>query len=120
VVDHILQIFAEASGLVANMSKTHYYPIRCEGINLDFFNTSQQGGGNFPLHLPWAAFKNQEAYQDRAPASTTKDSQSTSRMEERFLNLPRQRVPSESRPLFYANPFSHSVQAPTMGYQEHR
>jgi hypothetical protein len=31
---HILKIFGEASGLVANLDKTEYYPIRCHDLDL--------------------------------------------------------------------------------------
>jgi hypothetical protein len=55
VVDHILHIFAEASLLVTNMSKTNFYPIRCEGISLDFLAQANREVANFPctyLGLP--------------------------------------------------------------------
>jgi hypothetical protein len=31
---HILQLFGEATGLIANMNKTEIYPIGCQDINL--------------------------------------------------------------------------------------
>jgi hypothetical protein len=34
VSDQVLQIFAQASGLCTNMTKTHYFPTRCEGWTL--------------------------------------------------------------------------------------
>jgi hypothetical protein len=48
VVDHILHIFAEASGLVTNMSKINFYPIRCEGISLVFLAQANREVSNFP------------------------------------------------------------------------
>jgi hypothetical protein len=48
VVDHILHNFAEASGLVTNMSKTNYYPISCEGISLEFLAQANKEIANFP------------------------------------------------------------------------
>jgi hypothetical protein len=38
VSDCILNLFAEASGLITNMSKTHYYHIQCQSINLNFLS----------------------------------------------------------------------------------
>jgi hypothetical protein len=38
VIDFILNMFAQASGLVTNMAKTHYFPIRCAGLDLQFLN----------------------------------------------------------------------------------
>jgi hypothetical protein len=36
VTDCILNIFAEACGLITNMNKTEFFPIRCQSVNLDF------------------------------------------------------------------------------------
>jgi hypothetical protein len=55
VVDHILHIFVESSGLVTNMSKINFYPIRCEGISLVFLAQANREVSNFPytyLGLP--------------------------------------------------------------------
>jgi hypothetical protein len=32
---HILQIFGDASGLITNLDKTNFYPIRCHNLNLE-------------------------------------------------------------------------------------
>jgi hypothetical protein len=45
-----LQIFAAASGLNTNLTKTEYYPIRCEEINLDFLTSTGQTISTFPPH----------------------------------------------------------------------
>jgi hypothetical protein len=50
VADHILNLFAEASGLMTNMAKTFYYPIRCQGLNLDFLNQTNIIIGSFPCN----------------------------------------------------------------------
>jgi hypothetical protein len=55
VVDHILSIFAQASGLVTNMGKTQYFPIRCENVDMDFLSSSERVISTFPclyLGLP--------------------------------------------------------------------
>lgn len=55
ITDCILEIFANASGLVTNMQKTEYYPIRCDGMNMDFLTHNGQSCSNFPctyLGLP--------------------------------------------------------------------
>jgi hypothetical protein len=36
VVADILNIFGEASGRITNSSKCVAYPIRCDGLNLDY------------------------------------------------------------------------------------
>jgi hypothetical protein len=36
----ILKIFAGASGLETNMTKTEFYPIRCDNIDLSFLNSA--------------------------------------------------------------------------------
>lgn len=51
----ILHIFAQASGLVTNMSKTECYPIRCSGTDLSFITAHQLKLASFPctyLRLP--------------------------------------------------------------------
>jgi hypothetical protein len=47
VTDGILKLFAEASGLVTNMSKTHYYPIRCENRSLQFLSKANKAITSF-------------------------------------------------------------------------
>lgn len=44
----ILKIFAEASGLIMNLTKTEVYPIRCTGIDLQEVLGTQQVIANFP------------------------------------------------------------------------
>jgi hypothetical protein len=46
--NHILNIFADASGLATNLSKTEFYPIRCEGTNLEFLSSANYGISTFP------------------------------------------------------------------------
>jgi hypothetical protein len=48
ITNCILQIFATASGLNTNLTKTEYYPIRCEEINLDFLTSVDQTISTFP------------------------------------------------------------------------
>jgi hypothetical protein len=48
MVDTILQIFVDASRLVTNMVKTHFYLIRCHGLNLDFLNQASRVVATFP------------------------------------------------------------------------
>jgi hypothetical protein len=55
VVEHILEMFAQASGLVTNLSKTKFFPIRCEEINLQFLTHNNRHMASFPciyLGLP--------------------------------------------------------------------
>jgi hypothetical protein len=55
VTDTILNMFAQASGLLTNFAKTQYYPIRCENINLDFLTQAGRNLASFPctyLGLP--------------------------------------------------------------------
>jgi hypothetical protein len=55
VTEHILDMFASASGLVTNLVKTEFFPIRCEGINLHFLSQNNRHMANFPclyLGLP--------------------------------------------------------------------
>jgi hypothetical protein len=55
VTNHILQIFADASGLKTNLAKTQCYPIQCQEINLDFIALSGHEASSFPciyLGLP--------------------------------------------------------------------
>jgi hypothetical protein len=58
VAEWILQIFAHASGLVINMEKTEFFPIRCEGSGLTFLENNVQKRSSFsctylglPLHV---------------------------------------------------------------------
>jgi hypothetical protein len=51
----ILKIFVEASGLSTNMVKTRFFPIRSEGVNLDFLVEAGKYVSSFPclyLGLP--------------------------------------------------------------------
>jgi hypothetical protein len=55
VAEWILQIVAHASGLVINMEKTEFFPIRCEGSGLTFLENNGQKRSSFPctyLGLP--------------------------------------------------------------------
>jgi hypothetical protein len=55
VTNHILQIFADVSGLKTNLAKTQCYPIQCQEINLDFIALSGHEASSFPciyLGLP--------------------------------------------------------------------
>jgi hypothetical protein len=54
-VNCILSIFAQASGLQTNSEKTQVFPIRCEGLNMDFLSLSNYAISSFPcsyLGLP--------------------------------------------------------------------
>jgi hypothetical protein len=60
VTNFILELFADASGLETNISKTHFYPIRCEDTNLDFLSNAGRAVSTFPcsyLGLPLCARK---------------------------------------------------------------
>jgi hypothetical protein len=55
VIEYILDLFAKVSGLVTNLDKTVFFPIRCEEINLDFLSQSNRKLAIFPcvyLGLP--------------------------------------------------------------------
>lgn len=55
VARKILDIFGLASGLMTNMVKTEFYPIRCSGLNLSEVLGADQAGSQFPctyLGLP--------------------------------------------------------------------
>jgi hypothetical protein len=55
VTNCVLQIFAEGNRLNTNLSKTEYYPIRCEETNLYFLTSSGNDISTFPttyLGLP--------------------------------------------------------------------
>jgi hypothetical protein len=55
VTDFILEMFAGASGLLTNMSKTQFFPIQCDEINLDFLTSNGRAISTFPctyLDLP--------------------------------------------------------------------
>jgi hypothetical protein len=56
----ILKLFADASGLATNMSKTHDYPIYCDNINLDFLSNADRIISHLPctyLGLPLSTRK---------------------------------------------------------------
>jgi hypothetical protein len=55
IINCILQLFTDASGLVTNMSKTHFYPIRCDQVNIAFLSNADISVSTFPytyLGLP--------------------------------------------------------------------
>jgi hypothetical protein len=55
ITSHILNIFAEASGLVANLGKNEFYPIQCASVDLNFFTSRNIAVSSFPckyLGLP--------------------------------------------------------------------
>jgi hypothetical protein len=55
VLDAILQMFAHSTGLITNMSKIHFYPIRCVDTNLEFLSNVGRAIFVFPctsLGLP--------------------------------------------------------------------
>jgi hypothetical protein len=55
VTDGILNLFPRASGLMTNLGKTKYYPIRCDNLNLDFLTSAERVTSSFPctyLGLP--------------------------------------------------------------------
>jgi hypothetical protein len=50
--DFILSMFAEASGLVTNLHKTHYYPIQCNITDIQFLYSAGRNVSSFPfIHL---------------------------------------------------------------------
>jgi hypothetical protein len=58
VTEHILDIFAQASGLVTNLNKIEFFPIRCEEVNLEFLGQDKRNVASFsctylglPLHF---------------------------------------------------------------------
>jgi hypothetical protein len=44
----ILQLFANASGLITNLSKTQAYPIRCDHLDLSFLSEANIPISEFP------------------------------------------------------------------------
>jgi hypothetical protein len=48
VLHNILQLFADASGLVTNMTKNQFYPIRCDNVNLEFLSEYGLPMSTFP------------------------------------------------------------------------
>jgi hypothetical protein len=55
VTENILEIFAQASGLVTNLNKTEFFPTRYEGVSLDFLAQHNINVASFPciyLGLP--------------------------------------------------------------------
>jgi hypothetical protein len=61
VTKHILEVFAKASGLVTNLNKTEFFPIRCEEIDLHFLSQNSRHVASFPclyLGLPLHYKKN--------------------------------------------------------------
>jgi hypothetical protein len=52
IMDHILQLFAEASGLFTNMENTKFYPTQCQDIDLEFLSKARQPISTFPCTYP--------------------------------------------------------------------
>jgi hypothetical protein len=55
IANHILNIFSQASGLVTNMGKTEFYPIKCGNTDLSFLTSKNLTISSFPcsyLGLP--------------------------------------------------------------------
>jgi hypothetical protein len=55
IIQHILTIFAEASGLKTNLGKTEFYLIQCENLDLGFLTSQNYVLSTFPckyLRLP--------------------------------------------------------------------
>jgi hypothetical protein len=55
VTNNILKIFAEASGLVTNMKKIHFYPIHYQHTDMNFLSQNNLAVSSFPciyLGLP--------------------------------------------------------------------
>jgi hypothetical protein len=40
IMNSILKLFADASGLVTNLSKSQFYPIRCDHVDLIFLSNA--------------------------------------------------------------------------------
>jgi hypothetical protein len=60
ITNVILQIFAQAAGLITNVSKTDFYPIMCHEADLSFLSATNIDISSFPykyLGLP-LHFKN--------------------------------------------------------------
>jgi hypothetical protein len=50
ITRHILRVFGEASGLITNLKKTEYFPIRCQHLNMgDILGPCSYLG--LPLHF---------------------------------------------------------------------
>jgi hypothetical protein len=55
ITDYIFQVFANASGLITNMQKTHIYPVGYDGGNLNFILNTGRSISSLPytyLGLP--------------------------------------------------------------------
>jgi hypothetical protein len=50
VANCILQLFVEASGLVTNMTKTLFFPIQCQQVDLEFLNQGSHAISSFPCY----------------------------------------------------------------------
>jgi hypothetical protein len=64
----ILEMFASATGLITNIKKTEFFPIRCEDINLDFLAQHNRKITTFPtfyLGLPLHSRKPTRAMYDK-------------------------------------------------------
>jgi hypothetical protein len=48
VLNHIIKLFADASGLQTNLSKTQFYPVQCQEVDLDFLARAGQPVSMFP------------------------------------------------------------------------
>jgi hypothetical protein len=53
VTNHILVIFAKASGLITNLGKTGFYPIQCGSTYLSFLTSRNLAISTFPANT-WA------------------------------------------------------------------
>jgi hypothetical protein len=53
ITNAILQIFAQASGLITNLNKTELYPIQCQETDLTFLSASNTTVSSFPCQYLW-------------------------------------------------------------------
>jgi hypothetical protein len=51
VINHIINIFAEVSGLKTNLSKIEFYPIKCDNIDLSFLTSQNLALSTFSLQV---------------------------------------------------------------------
>jgi hypothetical protein len=116
ILHFILQFFASASGLVPNMAKTHYYPIQCENINLDFFFAANRIISTLPctyLGLPLDIRKDIQSY---APCAYSKDCKTDAWLEGKIPILSCKRTLGENSADCNAYSFSNNVQNASMGH----
>lgn len=107
VLIFILEIFGGASGLRTDISKTEFFPIRCQGINL-----TEILGENHMISVSMYLLRSTSALQKTTAngGATTcpEDCQPHPGMEERYVDLPRERTAAQDGLVSNADLFSNN------------